>query len=39
MLGRCMDSQIAAASAASLLPCRPESRYGTTNLGAIKRTV
>jgi len=37
--GRCTASQIAAASAASLLPRMPLMRYGATNFGAIRRTV
>ena len=39
MFGRCIASQIAAASAASFLPRLPVIRYGVTNLGAISRTV
>ena len=39
MLGRCTASQIAAASAASVLPRVPLMRYGATNFGAINRTV
>ena len=37
--GHCTASQIAAASAASILPCLPLMRYGATNFGAISRTV